>query len=130
MFSQVSLCQRGGGQVYTPWANPTRQTPSGQTLPSRQTPLSADIPSGQPPLSEKTPLRQTPPGQTPPWADTPLGRHSLRQIPLWADTIPPHTRRPLQRTVRILLERILVGIQVHVIHDDCIFLLPELLSHS
>ena len=60
--------------------------------------------------------RQTPPGQTPPplWedthqADTPLCRHS------WVDTLPPRADIPpstprwlLQRTVRILLECILV----------------------
>ena len=51
----------------------------------------ADTPPGRHP-----PGRQTPPGQTPPWqADTP------RQ----ADT---RQGRPLQRTVRILLECILV----------------------
>ena len=52
------------------------------------------------------------PGQTPPppgrhpslWADTPLGRQPPT---LWADT--PHPRRPLQRTLRILLECILVA---------------------
>ena len=56
-----------------------------------------------------------PPGQTPPWADTPgqtpLGRHPLAgthppgQTP---PTTPPHPRWPLQRTVCILLECILV----------------------
>ena len=45
-----------------------------------------------------------PPGQTPPWAETPLGRHfpmpsASWDTPLW---------QPLQRTVRILLECILV----------------------
>ena len=40
---------------------------------------------------------QTPPGRQPPWADTPLGRHS------------PPSRRLLLRTVRILLECILVS---------------------
>ena len=43
------------------------------------------------------------PRQTPPWADTPQGR------PPRADTrLPSPLRRPLQRTVRILLEYILV----------------------
>ena len=39
--------------------------------------------------------------QTPPWADIPPG-----QTPSWADTslADPRRRRPLQRTVRILLE--------------------------
>ena len=40
-----------------------------------------------------------PPGQTPPWADTPPGQ-------------TPPSRRPLQRTVRILLECFLVSLQV------------------
>ena len=42
------------------------------------------------------------PGQTPPWADTPyLGGHPCGHTPL-------PIRRPLQRTVRILLEYILL----------------------
>ena len=47
---------------------------------------------------------QTPPGQTPPWADTP------GQTPpcLVHAGIHPPPRQPLQRTVRILLECILV----------------------
>ena len=76
---------------YTPW----------------QTPLSR-----HPPLWEDTPLGIHLPGQTPPsWADTPwedtplLGRHPPGQTPPWADTF---SRRPLQRTVRILLECFLV----------------------
>ena len=44
-----------------------------------------------------------PPRQTPPWAATPLGRHPLGSQP------PPRARRPLQQTVRILLECILVS---------------------
>ena len=43
------------------------------------------------------PPRQTFPGQTSPWADIPQ-----------ADSPPPAIRRPLQRTVSILLECILV----------------------
>ena len=64
------------------------------------------------------PLRHRhPPGQTPPRADTSPGRHlgrHLQQTPPWADTplgqTPPSlpSRRLLQRTVRILLECILV----------------------
>ena len=42
-------------------------------------------------------------GQTPSWADTPPGRHPPGRLPQ-ADT----PRRPLQRTVHILLECILV----------------------
>ena len=49
-------------------------------------------------LGYTPPQTDTPPGQTPPWADTPLGQ-----------TPPPlPSRRLLQRTVRILLECILV----------------------
>ena len=67
--------------MYTPQADhPLGQIPTGQTPPW------TDIPSGQTP----------PPGETSPWADTPLlGRH-------------PSNRRLLRRTVRILLECILV----------------------
>ena len=46
------------------------------------------------------PPGQTPPGQTPPWADSPpKGRH-------------PHSRRLLLRTIRILLECILVSFKI------------------
>ena len=59
-----------------------------------------------------TPLVDTPPGQTPPWPDTSLGRHPPPgQTPPWspwADT-PFPSRWLLQRTVRILLECILVS---------------------
>ena len=47
-------------------------------------------------------LRQTPLGQTHSWADTPF-----RQTPHQADTPSPRTR-PLQRTVRILAESVLL----------------------
>ena len=50
-------------------------------------------------------------GQTPTLADTPLGRHPPAD-PLGRHTLPgqtpPSPRQPLQRTVRILLECILV----------------------
>ena len=70
-----------------------------------------------------------PPGQTPPWADTSLGRHPLGRYlpghtPPWETPLgryplgrhPPRQtpgqtplrRRPLQRTVRIILECIYV----------------------
>ena len=70
-------------------------------------------------LGVYTPLGQIPPplGQTrPPWTDTPLGRdpsgrHPLPGRPPWTDTPPGRhpPRRPLQRTVHILLECILVS---------------------
>ena len=53
-------------------------------------------PPGRPPWADITRLGRHPPGQTPPQADTPPPR---------ADDLP---RRPLQRTVRIILECILV----------------------
>ena len=94
-----------------------------------QTPLWVDSPSGQTPSGQTPPPGQTPPGQTPLQADTASGRHFPVQAPSWADTPPwvdtpmgthpqlgthpppPHSpspRRPLHRTVRILLECILV----------------------
>ena len=65
-------------------------------------------------VSDRHPRADTPRAGTPlvdthwadtPWADTPLGRHPPRQTP---PLHPPPPRRPLQRTVRILLECILV----------------------
>ena len=47
------------------------------------------------------------PDTTPPWADTPARHHTPQPDTPWAG-IPPG-RRPLQRTVRILLECILVS---------------------
>ena len=108
--------------MYTPGQTPLRQTPPGQsppwadtprqipTPPPRQTPkadilLWADTPQADTPLLG----RQTSPGQTPP-VDT-KGRPPplpLRQTPK-AD-LP--LRWALQRTVRMLLECILVLIQV------------------
>ena len=82
----TSVCQE-----FCPWGRGVCQTlPPGQT---RQTP---------PPRHADTPQ-----------ADTPLGRHPQADTPLRVDTpldrqpLPP-SRRPLQQTVRILLEYILV----------------------
>ena len=56
-------------------------------------------------------------GYTPPWTDTPFGQTSPHWVdsptleqtpPPWAAPPPRPQRRPLQRTVRILLECILV----------------------
>ena len=85
MFSQVSVCLQSWGGVHPPWADPPLSRPlPGQT----QTPP----PRGQtnPPPADK-PLR----ADTPPRADTASGQ------------TPPPIRRPLHRTVRILLECIL-----------------------
>ena len=49
-----------------------------------------------PPRADTPPARHPPPSQTPPWADTLPGQN------------PPPSRRLRQRTVRILLECILV----------------------
>ena len=94
-----------------------------------QTPLWVDSPSGQTPSGQTPPLGRHPLGrhrirQTLSCANTLLGRHpSLGRHtpghtpptghtpPNWAHTPPPHSpspRRPLHRTVRILLECILV----------------------
>ena len=61
----------------------------------------------------KHPPRQTPPGQL---ADTPLSRHPREDTTPMGRHAPGQTplpgRQPLQRTVRILLECILVFMQV------------------
>ena len=108
VFTSVcqELCPQVGGG---------RCTPPGQTdihhphlgRPSRQTPSWADTHSRQTSSLVRHP---PPPGQTlsTSWTDT-----QWADIPQWADTppwanTPPPIRRPLQRTVRILLECILV----------------------
>ena len=58
----------------------------------------------QTPLGRHPP-RADPPGQTHPQADTPLGIHPPGQTPPWAGT---SSRWPMQRTVSILLECILI----------------------
>ena len=68
--------------------------------PSRHPTPQADTPPGQTPPGQ-TPLGQTPPGQTHPPGQTPRTDTPPGQI-------PPSSRRLLQRTVRILLECILV----------------------
>ena len=64
--------------------------------------MRADIPPGRHSLTGRHPLGRHPCGQTPLWADTPPADTSP-----WADHSPP-PKWPLQRTVRILLECILV----------------------
>ena len=112
MLSQVCVKNsvHRGGEVYTslgrhpfPWAD----TPRAET-PLDRPPLGRH-PHGQTPLGRHPP---TPLGRHLTWADTLLGRHP--PIPLGrhppfprADT-PSMGKRLLQRTVRILLEFILV----------------------
>ena len=77
--------------------------------------LPADTPPGRHPLPTDTPPGQIPLlGRYPSWADTPLGRHPSgrrppqSKLPFLPDTPLTPSRWPLQRTVRILLECILV----------------------
>ena len=109
--ADTHLGRHAPGQT-PPWAD----TPQADS--PRQTPLTwADTPWAEPPgrhppclgryppPGQTPPPGKTPPGQTQPWADThPPGQTLPRQTP------PPPTpsRRLLQRTVRILLECILV----------------------
>ena len=125
------------GRHPTPWADtsfwqtlPLGRQPPGQT-PQADIPLSRHPPWVDTPTWADTLLS----GQTPPFGQThyslgrhpPLGRHTPEQTPAplgrhfpWADTPSPlsdnlspgrhhPSRRPLQRTVRILLECILVS---------------------
>ena len=129
MFLQASVCPQGEGVCLSacwdttphPWSRhppgsrhtPTADTPPEQTPPKADTPLGADTPRSRHTPPEQTPFRSRyPPEQTPPRTDTPQSRHPLR-----GDTTPgadthtpsPRERRPLLRTVRILLECILVS---------------------
>ena len=121
-------------------------TPSGQTPPGQTPPLGrhprADTPLGRHPHAD-TP-QADPPRQTPLLADTPSGRHPFWQTPLLADTPsgrhppgrhplgrhPPNPthRRLLQRTVRILLECILVCSDFSVFLFERTFLIGVLLT--
>ena len=81
MFSQVSVCPRGG---VCPIACLNTQPP-GQIPPRAESPWAdtpGQTPPGQNPLWAEPPLGRTPSGQTPP----PLGRH-----PAQADTTPGKT---------------------------------------
>ena len=93
-----------------PWAD----TPTGQIPhPLGRHQLLGRHPRGRHPHWTDTPLGrhlpwQTPLGQTPPWSDPPQAdTPCVRQTPLGRHPRPP-SRRLLQRTVRILLECILV----------------------
>ena len=61
--------------------------------------------------AETPPWADIPLGQTPPWADTPMGRHPHGQTPLAGrQPLGRHPQGwPLQGTVSILLECVLVG---------------------
>ena len=105
MFLQASVCPQGGwvgvsvsvhGGIHPRGRHPPEQMPPATDTPPEQTPPPG---SRHHPPGVDTPPEQThPPEQTPPppGADAP-----------GADTPPPE-RRPLLRTVRILLECILV----------------------
>ena len=120
MFLQVSVCPlRGVWQTPSlakttlgrpPWADPPRKTPQGDI--PQANPLGGYPPGGHP--SGRHPLGRHPLGRYP------LGRHTPADTPL-GDTPPADTsparhlstqtspqRRPLPRTVRILLEYILI----------------------
>ena len=103
VFTPVCHSVHRRGDVYPsacwdtpPWAD----TP-------RQTLLWADTPWVDTPPAD-THRRQTYTGRHP--RQTPLGRHPAGQTPPQADT-PPPSRQLLQRTVRILLECILVFVR-------------------
>ena len=101
-----SFCSQGEGVCLSAcWdtTTPRSRHPPEQTPPStRQNPRSRPPRTG-PPLEQTPPLKQTPPG-----ADTPL-----EQTPPWEQTAPSREqRRLLLRTVRILLECILVSTKV------------------
>ena len=117
-FTCLSFCPRGGVGVWqtpaladTPWADPQADTP--QTPPGRHP--QADNPRGRHPPGRHTPPGRhhpPPPGRHhPPPGRYPPGRHPLGRHPR-EDTLPRQTPPPrqtlLQRTVRILLECILV----------------------
>ena len=57
--------------------------------------------------------------QTPPWADTPLTSTCWDTPPAQCMLGYPPSRRPLQRTVRILLECILVHLDVFILLFSC-----------
>ena len=92
-----SFCPQGVSSRHRPWPDiPLVRHPLGQTLPSGQTVPWADTPWQTPSWPETASLGRNPP----------LGRH-----PTWQINPPPPSRHQLQRTVRILLECILVGVE-------------------
>ena len=99
MFSQASVCPpQGGGVCLSAWWD----TPPWERTP----PPWSRHPRSRHPLEQTPPRADNPPWeQTPPRADT-----SQEQTPPQKQTPPPPEIRPLLRTVRILLECILVFI--------------------
>ena len=98
-----------------PRADPLEQTPPEQTPPTQtppeQTPPGADIPWSRHPPGADIPQSRHPTKQTPPGADPPAD--TFQQTPPRSKPPPPE-RRPLLRTVRILLECILVSKRQHL----------------
>ena len=91
---------------------PRKQTPPRADTPLEQTP---PPPRSRPPQSRHSSQSRPPPEQTSPQSRHPRSRHPPEQTPLGADTPPPQKRhtpeiRSLLRTVRILLECILVSL--------------------
>ena len=98
-----------------PWADtPQRRHPPRSRQPPDQTPQTRPPPQSRHPPADPltgaaTPLEQTPPlGQTPPGVDTPWSRQPPPLVTVPSDKTPPEIR-PLLRTVRIVLECILVS---------------------
>ena len=128
MFLQACDCPQRGGclpQCVLGYHPPGADTPLGaDTCPPKQTPPGSRPPQEQTPPLGADPLEQTPPrADTPSGADTPQSRHPtlgadtpprsrhhtpLEQTPPSREQTPRPERRPLLRTVRILLECILV----------------------
>ena len=91
-----------------------------------QTPPLVDTPSGRHPTAD-TPWQTPPPADIPLWQTPPSGRHHLGRHPLppQADILwqTPRYQRPLQWTVRILLECILVcnnSANFHEHNNNCV----------
>ena len=125
MFSQASLILSTGRG----WGS-GRHPPPGQTPPGRPPPPWADTQPGKHPLG-RPPWSDTPWVDAPfPWADTnPLGRHHhlpRSDITPPRQTSPPPPRRlPLQWTVRILLECILVKPNLFLLNHGCGYRYPS-----
>ena len=109
----VCTCSQWGVPAHIP--PESRYTPPGRYTPPTQ--------AGTPPWQVHPPGRYTPQACTPPRQVHPPGRYTPRQVPpLRAGT--PLSRRLLLRTVRILLECILVRTVHHIkIHRTVILAL-------
>ena len=99
-----------GADTLPSWADTPGQTLPGQTPALGRHPRADTLPGQTPSLGRHPPWADTLPGQTPSLGRHPPAQCILRYTPLpsacW-DTPPLH-RQPLQQTVRILLECILV----------------------